>query len=48
VPVLLLKGRVFAMSYIKSSLLDEKGFVILDSYDQAADPQEWKDLEYVD
>ncbi|CAN5184276.1 hypothetical protein BH09ACT1_BH09ACT1_19460 [soil metagenome] len=36
------------MSYIKSALLDEKGFVILDKYDQAADPQEWKDLEYVD
>ena len=36
------------MSYVKSSLLDEKGFVILDQYDQAADPQEWKDLEYVD
>ena len=36
------------MSYIKSALLDEKGFVILDRYDQAADPQEWKDVEYVD
>ena len=36
------------MSYIKSALLDEKGFVILDRYDQAADPQEWLDLEYVD
>ena len=36
------------MSYIKSTLLDEKGFVILDQYDQAANPQEWKDLEYVD
>ena len=36
------------MSYIKSALLDEKGYVILDAYDQAADPQEWKDIEYVD
>ncbi len=36
------------MSYITSALLDETGFVILDGYDQAADPQEWKDLEYVD
>ena len=36
------------MSYIKSALLEEKGFVILDTYDQAADPQEWKDVEYVD
>ena len=36
------------MSYVKSALLDEKGFVILDRYDQSADPQEWKDLEYVD
>ena len=36
------------MSYVKSALLDEKGFVILDAYDQAADPQEWMDLEFVD
>ncbi|MBC7558199.1 MAG: hypothetical protein H7270_02350, partial [Dermatophilaceae bacterium] len=36
------------MSYVKSALLDEKGYVILDSYDQAADPQEWTDIEYVD
>jgi hypothetical protein len=36
------------MSYITSALLDERGFVVLDRYDQAADPQEWKDLEYVD
>lgn len=36
------------MSYIKSALLDEKGFVILDRYNQAADPQEWLDLEFVD
>jgi hypothetical protein len=36
------------MSYIKSALLDHKGFVILDDFDQAADPQEWKNLEFVD
>jgi len=36
------------MSYVKSALLDEKGYVILDRYDQAADPQEWLALEYVD
>ncbi|MBB5632984.1 hypothetical protein BKA04_001207 [Cryobacterium mesophilum] len=36
------------MSYIKSSLLDEKGFVVLDRYDQTADPQEWLDLDYVE
>ncbi|MBK4348440.1 hypothetical protein [Lacisediminihabitans changchengi] len=36
------------MSYVKSALLDEKGYVILDRYDQAADPQEWLDLQYVD
>lgn len=35
------------MSYVTSPLLDERGFVILDRYDQAADPQEWQDLEYV-
>ncbi len=36
------------MSYIKSAALEETGFVILDRYDQAADPEEWNDLEYVD
>ncbi|MFP7835026.1 hypothetical protein [Marisediminicola sp. LYQ134] len=36
------------MSYIKSRLLDEKGFVILDSYDQARDPDEWTALDYVE
>lgn len=36
------------MSYITSALLDEKGFVVLDRYDQARDPAEWLDLEYVD
>ena len=36
------------MSYIKSALLDEKGYVILDRYDQSQDPTEWHDIEYVD
>ncbi len=36
------------MSYVKSALLDERGFVILDRYNQVADPQEWTNLEYVD
>lgn len=36
------------MSYIKSALLDDKGYVILDRYDQAQDRPEWLDLEYVD
>lgn len=36
------------MSYIKSKALEDKGFVILDQYDQAADPKEWLDIEYVD
>jgi hypothetical protein len=36
------------MSYIRSHAFDETGYVVLDSYDQSADPQEWLDLEYVD
>jgi hypothetical protein len=36
------------MSYITSPLLDEKGYVILDRYNQEADPEEWLELEYVD
>lgn len=36
------------MSYVKSALLDEKGFVVLDRYDQSKDPEEWLDLEFVD
>jgi hypothetical protein len=36
------------MSYIRSKAFDETGYVVLDSYDQAADPKEWLDLEYVD
>ena len=36
------------MSYIKSPLVDEKGYVILENYNQDADPKEWLDIEYVD
>lgn len=36
------------MGYITSAAIAEKGFVILDRHDQAADPQEWTDLEYVE
>jgi hypothetical protein len=36
------------MSFITSSVIDDKGYVILDRYDQAADPREWTDLEYVE
>lgn len=34
--------------YIKLPIFDETGYVVLDSYDQSADPQEWLDVEYVD
>ncbi|MEZ5115689.1 MAG: hypothetical protein R2737_05395 [Candidatus Nanopelagicales bacterium] len=36
------------MSYVKLPIFDETGYVVIDSYDQAADPQEWLDVEYVD
>lgn len=36
------------LSYITSALIEERGFVILDRYQQERDPQEWLDLEYVD
>jgi len=36
------------MSYTKLPILDETGYVIVDSYDQGADPAEWLDVEYVD
>ena len=36
------------MSYVKLPILEETGYVILDSYDQSADPAEWMDIEYVD
>lgn len=36
------------MSYVKSAALEDRGFVILERYDQSADPKEWLDLEFVD
>lgn len=36
------------MSYVKSAALHDRGFVILDRYDQSGDPAEWTDLEYVE
>ena len=36
------------MVYVTSALIDETGFVILKRHDQAADPREWSDLDYVD
>ena len=36
------------MSYTKLDALEETGYVVLDRYDQAADPQEWLDITYVD
>lgn len=36
------------MSYVKSAAIEETGFVVLKRYDQAGDPEEWRDLEYVD
>ena len=34
--------------YVKLPEFEKNGYVVLDRYDQAADPQEWKDIEYVD
>lgn len=36
------------MSYYKMPVLDDSGYVIVDSYDQSQDPDEWLDIEYVD
>ena len=36
------------MGYITSASIADTGFLILDRYDQAADPPEWTDLEYVE
>ena len=37
-----------AARYVTLPVFEESGYVILDSYDQAADPTEWLDVEYVD
>ena len=34
--------------YTKLEAFRENGYVVLDRYDQAADPQEWRDIEFVD
>jgi hypothetical protein len=36
------------VSYTKLDALEETGYVVLDRYDQEADPQEWRDITYVD
>jgi hypothetical protein len=36
------------MSYITLPEFEESGYVVLDSYDQSQDPQEWLDITYVD
>lgn len=36
------------MGYVTLPVLAETGYVVLDQHDQAADPQEWLDIEYVD
>ena len=36
------------MSYLKLPIFEETGFVIVDSYDQSVDPNEWEQLVYVD
>lgn len=36
------------MSYITLPVFDESGYVVVDSYDQGADPREWENLIYVD
>ncbi len=36
------------MGYIKSAALEETGYVVLDRYNQALDPKEYLDIEFVD
>ena len=36
------------MSYVTLPEFEETGYVVLDSYDQSQDPQEWLDIEFVD
>jgi hypothetical protein len=36
------------MGYTKIDVMTETGYVVLDMYDQAKDPKEWLDIEYVD
>ncbi len=34
--------------YVTLPAFEETGYVVLDPYDQAADPREWEDLTFVD
>ncbi len=34
--------------YVTLPIFEETGYVVLDSYDQAGDPREWEQIEYVD
>jgi len=34
--------------YVTLPIFEEKGYVVLDPYDQAVDPAEWLDIEFVD
>ena len=36
------------MDYVKLPEFEESGYVVVDSYDQAQDPAEWLDIEFVD
>lgn len=36
------------MGYVKSALLEETGYAVLDMYGKHIDPKEWLDVEYVD
>jgi hypothetical protein len=36
------------MSYVTLPIFDKTGYVVLDRYDQSADPAEWLDIAYVD
>lgn len=41
-------GGMDPRDYVTLPVFAETGYVVLDSYDQAADPSEWLDIEYVD
>ena len=36
------------MGYVTLPVFEETGYVVLDSYEQSRDPQEWLDIEFVD
>lgn len=37
-----------SLDYVTLPILAETGYVVLDSYDQSADPAEWEQIEFVD